>query len=362
MKTLSLLTLALHFTAVMLLVGSLVAVTWWSLSGRLRKNATELSSAHVLARRLPTLMTYVINLGVPPLLFAQVLYGRAIYTSSVLIAASWISVIAMLLVAYRLLYIIPDRLQAGKSAFLASLVAFLMVIGIGRIYSLNMTLMLRPEVWQSMYAASDQGIAPVPADPTITYRWLFVMFGGVIFGGAWMLLLANMKHLESNVVEKLRKTGVGFVVAGAIPQLFFAYQTRAAQDAKTLETLASYPIAMTGGYIYLLTTLAVAGLTLAMFKKASLGLAIANVVAGFLQVTGMTLYRDGIRDAVLAQKGFSVFERTEVSNWSVIAIFLVLFVIGLALVFWLAMVMKGAKPLNESVPVEPISTDKAVLA
>ncbi len=28
-------------------------------------------------------MTYVINLGVPPLLFAQVLYGRAIYTSSV---------------------------------------------------------------------------------------------------------------------------------------------------------------------------------------------------------------------------------------------------------------------------------------
>lgn len=362
MKTLSLLTLALHFTAVMLLVGSLVAVTWWSLTGRLRKNATELSSAHVLARRLPTLMTYVINLGVPPLLFAQVLYGRAIYTSSVLIAASWISVIAMVLISYRLLYIIPDRLQAGKSAFLPAIVAFLLVLGIGRIYSVNMTLMLRPEVWQSMYAASDQGVAAVPADPTITYRWLFVMFGGVIFGGAWMLLLANMKHLESNVVEKLRKTGVAYVVAGAVPQLFFAYQTRAAQDAKTLETVAGYPIAMTGGYLYLVTTLAVAFLTLAMVKKASFGLALANVIAGFLQVTGMTLYRDGIRDAVLAQKGFHVFDRTEVSNWGVIGIFLVLFVIGLAIVIWLLMVMKGAKPLNESVPVEPLSTDKAVLA
>ncbi len=362
MKTLSLLTLALHFTAVMLLVGSLVAVTWWSLTGRLRKNATELSSAHVLARRLPTLMTYVINLGVPPLLFAQVLYGRAIYTSSVLIAASWISVIAMVLISYRLLYIIPDRLQAGKSAFLPAIVAFLLVLGIGRIYSVNMTLMLRPEVWQSMYAASDQGVAAVPADPTITYRWLFVMFGGVIFGGAWMLLLANMKHLESNVAEKLRKTGVAYVVAGAVPQLFFAYQTRAAQDAKTLETVAGYPIAMTGGYLYLVTTLAVAFLTLAMVKKASFGLALANVIAGFLQVTGMTLYRDGIRDAVLAQKGFHVFDRTEVSNWGVIGIFLVLFVIGLAIVIWLLMVMKGAKPLNESVPVEPLSTDKAVLA
>jgi len=32
-------------------------------------------------------MTFVINLAVPPLLFAQVLYGRALYTSSVLIAS-----------------------------------------------------------------------------------------------------------------------------------------------------------------------------------------------------------------------------------------------------------------------------------
>ena len=35
--------------------------------------------------RLTVVMTFVINLGVPPLLFAQVLYGRALYTSSVLI-------------------------------------------------------------------------------------------------------------------------------------------------------------------------------------------------------------------------------------------------------------------------------------
>ena len=39
--------------------------------------------ARALARRLTVVMTYVINLGVPPLLFAQVLYGRALYTSSI---------------------------------------------------------------------------------------------------------------------------------------------------------------------------------------------------------------------------------------------------------------------------------------
>jgi hypothetical protein len=49
----------------------------------------------MMARRLPIVMTYVINLGVPPLLFTQVLYGQALYTSSVLIGLWLISVIAI---------------------------------------------------------------------------------------------------------------------------------------------------------------------------------------------------------------------------------------------------------------------------
>ena len=47
-------------------------------------------TARALARRLTVVMTFVINLAVPPLLFAQVLYGRALYTSSVLIGLYWI--------------------------------------------------------------------------------------------------------------------------------------------------------------------------------------------------------------------------------------------------------------------------------
>ena len=42
--------------------------------------AHSLVTARALARRLTVVMTFVINLGVPPLLFAQVLYGRALYT------------------------------------------------------------------------------------------------------------------------------------------------------------------------------------------------------------------------------------------------------------------------------------------
>ena len=62
-------------------------------------------------------MTFVINLAVPPLLFAQVLYGRALYTSSVLIGIYWISIIGILMLTYWLLYQFTARLEAGKSAW-----------------------------------------------------------------------------------------------------------------------------------------------------------------------------------------------------------------------------------------------------
>ena len=80
------LTFALHLASVDLLLGGVMLGIAFSLLGRAQ-------AAGMIMHRLPTLMAFVINLGVPPLLFAQVLYGRALYTSSVLIGAWWISVI-----------------------------------------------------------------------------------------------------------------------------------------------------------------------------------------------------------------------------------------------------------------------------
>ncbi len=57
----------------------------------------------------------------------------------------------------------------------------------------------------------------------------------------------------------------------------------------------------------------------------------------------MTLYRDGIRDATLLSKGFDVWQRTVVTNWSVVVLFLVLFVAGLGVVGWLISVVARAQ-------------------
>src|SRR5579863_9483064 len=142
-KVLHIVTLSLHFVAVEMLLGGLLLAVILSL---FRNSAHASVAARALARRLTVVMTYVINLGVPPLLFAQVLYGRALYTSSVLIGVYWISIIGILMLTYWLLYQFSARLEAGKSAWWVGMDAWLLAGYIARMLSTNMTLMLRPEV------------------------------------------------------------------------------------------------------------------------------------------------------------------------------------------------------------------------
>jgi len=66
-----------------------------------------------------------------------------------------------------------------------------------------------------------------------------------------------------------------------------------------------------------------------------------------LSMLTMVTYRDGIRDITLLIKGFDVWERNIVTNWSVVAIFLVLFVIGLGVLGWLISVVMRSKPEGE---------------
>ena len=136
-KVLHIATLTLHFAALHALLGGLTLGIVWNLLGRRRPESAAFKSAAALISRLPVVMTYVINLGVPPLLFAQVLYGRALYTSSVLIGTYWISVIFLLMGGYSLLYVAARRAEAGRDWWHVGLASFVLFAYIGRIYVAN---------------------------------------------------------------------------------------------------------------------------------------------------------------------------------------------------------------------------------
>jgi hypothetical protein len=355
LKLLHIVTLALHFVAVEMLLGGLLLAVLLSLY---RGSPASLVAARALARRLTVVMTFVINLAVPPLLFSQVLYGRALYTSSVLIGLYWIAIIGLLMLTYWLLYRFTGRLEAGKSAWWVGLSAWLLAGCIARLLSTNMTLMLRPEVWRKMYSASAMGAYLPTGDPTLTPRWLMMMAGGLFIGGLWLIYLSGRSTFTAK--EKLFVADLGGKVAAIFGVLYLAAGLWAAiaQPEIVKAGLAGqsiYPLyrfAGFAGHVWLALVVctvlvsAAAGFGKLANIQFSLSSWEAVLLAVLIEIT-FTVYRDGVRDLTLLSKGYDVWDRVVVTNWWVVGLFLVLFVLGLGVIGWLVSVAARARKAME---------------
>lgn len=352
LKLLHIVTLALHFVAVEMLLGGLLLAVLLSL---FRGSPASMVTARALARRLTVVMTFVINLAVPPLLFSQVLYGRALYTSSVLIGLYWISIILILMLVYRLLYRFARQLEMGKTAWPAGLAAWLLAGFVARLLSTNMTLMLRPEVWRQMYSASAMGAYLPTGDPTLTPRWLLMMAGGLFIGGLWLVYLAGRSTFTAE--EKSFVAGFGGKVAALFGLVYLAAGVWAAgvQPEIVKAGLAGngdysfYKFFGLAGYGWMaLVGLAVLVAAVAGFGKLSSSwIGWTGVLLAVLIEIQFTVYRDGVRDLTLLAKGYDVWNRVVVTNWWVVGLFLVLFVAGLGAIGWLVSVMARARKVME---------------
>jgi hypothetical protein len=353
LKLLSLLTLGLHFAAVMMLIGSLILVIWLNFRGRSSGSLDQVRASWVLAKRLPVIMTYVVNLGVPPLLFLQVMYGQQIYSSSVIIGVPWISVIILVTLAYWLIYKTTWMIEQRRAAWIPALLSFGVIIGVGQIYAMNMTLMLRPELWNDMYNSNPHGMQGFSGDPTTMPRFLFVFAGGPLVGGLWTALIANMKYLDESVRKVLHKAGSAMAVLGAVLMGVSGYLVISKQPADIMQKLSTMPLATIGMYACA-ATIALSGLlavVLMLKGKESFGLSTLAWVVSLLAPITATLPRDGIRDAALAKYNFDVYKATIYPNWSVLIVFLLLFVIMLGVVAWLLMIMRGAEAPKEQISI-----------
>ncbi len=353
MKLLHVVTLPLHFVAVEMLLGGLLLAILLSLFG---SSANAHTTARALARRLTIVMTFVINLGVPPLLFAQVLYGRALYTSSVLIGLYWIALIPTLILVYWLLYKFSARLERGQSAWWVGLIAWLLAGGVARMLSTNMTLMLRPEAWHNMYAASAMGAYLPTGDPTLEPRWLLMLAGGLLISGLWLVYLAGRSTFTAE--EKAFVAGLGGKVAAGFGLVYLAAGVWAASvQPEAVTTGLTHGVANHALYRYegfagygwiALVVVAVLVGAIAGFGKIAAGwLGWAGVLTAVLVEIMLTVYRDGVRDVTLLSKGYDVWDRAVETNWGVVGLFLALFVAGLGVIGWLVSVVARAQKTME---------------
>jgi hypothetical protein len=195
----------LHLIFMNAMVGSTVIAAY----ACMRKDETMKKLAHELARTIPFLIAFAVNLGVAALLFLQVLYGTFFYTSSILIGVYWISVIPLLVGAYYAAYLIDFRfLRLGrlKEAIISlSLVIFLCI---AFIYSNNMTLMLDPEKW-NVYFGHPAGTVLNLGDPALIPRYIHFMIGAFAVGGLFVALFGRFRTtMKPEIRAAAERTGM----------------------------------------------------------------------------------------------------------------------------------------------------------
>jgi len=347
-KLLSVVTLALHFVAMQFAIGGLTLATIWNALGKPGSDKRRASDS--IIKKLPTVMIYVVNFGVPPLLFAQVLYGQALYTSSILIGAYWIAVIFLLIAAYYLLYLAADRAKVERSWWLMGLVSLVLMAYIGRIYSTNMTLMLRPDEWLAVYQASNaRGTIMPSGDPTLLPRFLCMVVGSLSLGGAGVALIGGFTSLGKGTLGFLRTWGAAVAIVFGIAQAVFASWAFSVQPAVIQSGVLQDPlyysgmIAWAGAEVF---GLLMGALVLLVGKEWPRLTTAALFLAGFLSTISLVLVRDGIRDVSLQMKGLDIWQQPVVANWSVVILFLGLFVAGLALIgYMLYAVARSARQM-----------------
>jgi hypothetical protein len=331
-------TFALHIAAVDLLLGGLVLAIAFALMGR-----TE--PAAMIVHRLPNLMAFAINLGIPPLLFAQVLYGHAMAGSSVLIGTYWLAVILLLFGSYSGILIAARRADRHRSWVGPAFAALLMVLTMAFIYSNNMTLMLQPQAWPSLHPANSSGFRLNSGDPTFIARWLFFIAGAFPVAGAGLALLALGRGLGEPTRRFLAQAGGVAIAAGILMQGTFADLVYVAQPQGVMAGVIGDPLYGNGAYGWVISAvlLFAAGLRSVIassHQAARKMMAIGAASLALLNVGAMVMVRDGIRDAALRARGFDVWDRPVAANWALVSLSFALVVIALGVIGYLVTLEK----------------------
>ncbi len=337
LKSLTYLTLTLHFLAMQFTLGS--AILW--LYCRARKGPHHQVAQHTLGTGLPLGFSYLVTLGIPPLLFVQVLYGQFYYSSSVLVGAFWILVVPLLIVAYGLFYL-HKMTRKSRPRGQAWIVGFglLAMLTIGYIYSNNFTLMQTPEKWLAMYGAHPGGGTLNFGEPTRMPRLVLVLSPSVAIAGIGLLIAGAFLRRRDRVAEgtALQRLGVGGMVVGTLLALAGGFWLFARLPENVAAGLANDSMASIALYMGVgLALLAVVVGVISSRMRSSMTPVAAALLAA-LSIASLVIVRDTIRDLYLAPI-FSIADVAVQPQWGMFFGFVAALVLGLALVVLLTVLV-----------------------
>jgi len=261
-------------------------------------NGTSSGAGPQLAKRLPTILALTVNLGVPPLLFLQVLYGQFLYSTAVLSAVYWMLLVALVMLAYGLLYVHAGRVKKASPGALLALalpLAVCFLLATSFILTTIMSLMIRPEGW-TQYFQNPRGTILNLTDPTFFPRWLHFVFASLAVGGLFTALL-NFGAARRGDEAARRRTNLGMKWFTHISLL---------QIGIGLWWIMALPrevmlLFMGGSVLHTVAFLVALALVATALVQGFSGRVVGTTVALVLTVLAMVVMRDLVRMASLAE-------------------------------------------------------------
>jgi hypothetical protein len=319
---LHLLTLTLHFVAMNFLLGG-VLITLLSSARKRWDDATAVK----FARIFPAATAATVTLGVAPLLFLQLVYPRPVYAAAIVSAWFWLGVVAAVIVAYYALYrasFAGHRTgRAGKGALLLALAGLLYV---SLVYSSVFSMAEQPALARDLYAKDPSGLVWNPAVGDYALRWLHTVLGALAVGGFFVGLLGR-NDVEVFLTGKRFFIG-GMAGAAAAGMIYLM----------SLDQLVG-PFMRTPAVWALFAAVVLSLASLHFFVRKHFWLAGAAL---FLSVMGMVFARHTVRLLRLAGE-FDPASWRVAPQWSPFVMFLVCFVLMLAVLAWMLRMFFGAK-------------------
>ncbi len=335
-KLLLLVTFILHLVAMNLMFGGgVIAVATRWLGGK-SEFAQRLSRD--LAKKIPSFLAATVTLGVAPLLFLQVTYGQFFYTSSVLIAWPWFLVVVLLVVAYYGFYSVAlAKNQTTKRLGWIMLLSVCLIAVIGFFLSNNMTLMLTPAKWLTLYQGNPSGWNLNLSEASLIPRYLHFVVAAIAIGGLLLVINSFFRWRQENDYARflLITGGKWFLYTTMLQFLIGLWFLFSLPKEKMLLGLGGNLLATLCLGIGLMGGL----VALVMMSRAirtadpRRGALVAIILTGVVIIV-MAIWRDILRSAYL-ESFFNSGTVVVKTQPGVLALFLILLALGILLWLWM---------------------------
>jgi hypothetical protein len=331
------LTFALHLIAMNILFGGLLILIIAKTSP-FRKLLFETQT-----RLFPTVMAATITLGVAPLLFTQVIYGRFFYSASIISGWNWFWIVPVLIVVYYLLYAVAMRqnLSLGSKQIMLVLAAIGMVY-ISYTFTMISDLAEKPFLWNRIIEANPGGTTLNPSFGETIFRWAHIITGGIAVAGLVIQLFALYLPKIASDRELLRFGGRVYLL-GVIKAAVFAVVYLLLIDGQIFKEFLGSPglHAILGAIVMnIIAAFLVFRSADAQWPKP---LVLSSALLVFLGVFCMVIGRHFLR-LVYLNGEFSPAALDTSGQLSPLVMFLLVFVAGLLVLFWMIRKYFTARP------------------